>query len=585
MTQPMQQSLSTAGGITKAMLDALNQVQNYVAASQVGPDGKPSGTAVYMHMPMGYTVDPKMYANAWTPGGGDSSSQFSDTGTFVQPQPTTAPAGAPPGAQPGSVYPPPRNTPDAQLQASIQNAMFTSQLVDNMLEITQNGVASAWPDHTVSVEYFTVLSGMQPVQTGPPAQDVLDAVAAAQKLLYLQDANGDFIGYTPLYAQYRHNQTAWENAVAAQAAAYAQAMADPVAGQAWPVVSATYANAVTQALNDFNSMGRRQVEDALNVISTVGENAIAAIVAQAHKFYDAYTIQLGGQISVGVPWSYINPISWWDYTDESFGIQKITASTQSYEAAGGAAASSFANNWWNEQSSSTSGSVGVSVGLWGGSANASHSDANNAFADHSGSSSWNHFQDASTSATVTCEFFLASIERPWLLGDLLHMDGWYLVGHDKNSISDGTVAGQLKDDSKILPMLPMGFVIMRNVTITADNWGDAADAFENAQNNASGSGQSSSTSFGASVSYFCANANVQHSDQQASGAFGTDSSSNSGWSFTRQGNGGTLSLLGSQICGWVGEIQPASPKIDAPKTTSGSTASSGSTTSSGSPAS
>ena len=444
--------------------------------------------------------------------------------------------------------------------------MFTSALVDNMLEITENGVASAWPEHRVSIEYFTVLSGMQPVQTGEPAQDVLDAVAKAQKLLYLQDANGNFIGYTPLYAQYRHNQTAWQNAVAAQATAYAQAMADPVAGQAWPVASASYANAVTQALDDFNSMGRRQVEDALNVIATVGQNAIAAIVAQAHKFYDAYTIQLGGQVSVGVPWSYISPISWWDHTDQSFGVQKITATTKAYQASGGAGASSFANNWWNEQSSSTSGSVGVSVGMWGGSANASHSDASNAFADHGGTSSWNHYQDASTSAEVTCEFFLASIERPWLLGDLLHMDGWYLVGHDKNSVSDGTVAGQLKDDSKILPMLPKGFVIMRNVKITADNWGDAADAFDNAQNNAQGSGQSSSTSFGASASYFIASANVQHSDQQASGAFGTASSSDSGWHWDRDGNGGTLELTGSQIIGWVGEIQPASPKVDAPKT-------------------
>lgn len=566
MTTPMQQSLDKAGGITKAMLDALRQVQDYVAASQVGPDGKPSGTAVYMHMPMGYPVDPKMFANPWTPGGGDSSSQFSDDGTFVQPQRATQPAGAPPGAQPGSVYPPPKNTPDVQLQASIQNAMFTSALVDNMLEITENGVASAWPEHRVSIEYFTVLSGMQPVQTGEPAQDVLDAVAKAQKLLYLQDANGNFIGYTPLYAQYRHNQTAWQNAVAAQATAYAQAMADPVAGQAWPVASASYANAVTQALDDFNSMGRRQVEDALNVIATVGQNAIAAIVAQAHKFYDAYTIQLGGQVSVGVPWSYISPISWWDHTDQSFGVQKITATTKAYQASGGAGASSFANNWWNEQSSSTSGSVGVSVGMWGGSANASHSDASNAFADHGGTSSWNHYQDASTSAEVTCEFFLASIERPWLLGDLLHMDGWYLVGHDKNSVSDGTVAGQLKDDSKILPMLPKGFVIMRNVKITADNWGDAADAFDNAQNNAQGSGQSSSTSFGASASYFIASANVQHSDQQASGAFGTASSSDSGWHWDRDGNGGTLELTGSQIIGWVGEIQPASPKVDAPKT-------------------
>ncbi|MFG2859604.1 hypothetical protein [Streptomyces sioyaensis] len=571
MTETTQQSLDTVGGITKALLNALDQVQNYVAASQVGPDGKPSGTAVYMHMPMGYPVDPKMFSNAWSPGGGSSSAQFDADGTFVGTPAANAPAGGTPAAEgtapAGAVYPPPKEAADPVLQNSIQTAMYTAQLVDNMLEITKNGVASAWPEHRVSVEYFTVLSGMQPVMVGEPDQKVLDAVAAAQKVLYLQDAKGNLVGYTPLYSQYRKNQKAWTDAVAAQAHAYAQAMADPVAGQSWPVESVTYATAVTQAKNDFDTMGRRQVEDALHTISTVGENAIAALVDQAHQLYDSYTIQLGGQVSVGIPWSYISPISWWDHTDDSFGIQKIDATTDSYSAAGGSGTSSYANNWWNEQSSSTSGSAGIDVGLWGGSVDASHSDASNAFSDRSGSSGWEHHQDVATSATVHCEFFLASIERPWLLGDLLHMDGWYLVGHPKNSISDGTVEGQLKDDSKILPLLPKGFVIMRNVTIEADDWGSAADTFDNAQSSDSGGGQSSSDSFGASVSYLCADASVQHSEQQAGGAFGADSSSNRGWSFRRSGNGGTLSLTGSQIIGWVGEIQPASPKVDAPPVT------------------
>jgi hypothetical protein len=567
MTETMQHSLDTVGGITKALLNVLDQIQNYVAASQVGPDGSPSGTAVYMHMPMGYPVDPKMFSNPWTPGGGDSSAQFDADGTFVG---TPAAGGAPAAggtAPTGAVYPPPKAASDPVLQNSIQNAMFTANLVDNMLEITKNGVASAWPEHRVSVEYFTVLQGMQPLVTGQPDQKVLDAVAAAQKVLYLQDAKGNIVGYTPLYAQYRKNEKAWRDAVAAYAHANAQAMADPVAGQTWPVESATYASTVTQAKNDFDTMGRREVEDALHTLSTVGENAIAALVDQAHQLYDSYRVNLGGQIAVGIPWSYISPISWWDHTDDSFGIQKIDASTEGYSESGGSGASSYANNWWNEQSSSTSGSVGVSVGLWGGSADASHSDASNAFSAQSGSSGWERHQDMATSANIHCEFFLASIERPWLLGDLLHMDGWYLVGHPKNSISDGTVEGQLKDDSKILPLLPKGFVIMRNVTIEANDWGSAADALENAQNSASGSGQSSSDSFGASVSYLCADASVQHSEQQAGSAFGADSSSNRGWSFQRSGNGGTLSLTGSQIIGWVGEIQPASPKVDAPPVT------------------
>jgi hypothetical protein len=520
-----------------------------------------------MHMPMGYPIDPKMFANPWTPGGGDSSASFNNEGTFVQPGPAAAAPGATAsnGTGPaGSVYPPPKVTTDKQLQASIQNAMFTSALVDNMLEVTQKGVAAAWPDRRVSIEYFTILQGIQPLQTGPPEKSVLDAVEAANNLLYLRDDKGNRVGYTPLYAQYRKNRTVWTDAVGAQAAAYAKAMSDPVAGQVWPIEGATYANKVKQALDDFNSMGRREVENAVNTIATVGQNAVTALAALGRELYDAFSLQLGGAVSVAIPWSYISPISWWDHTDKSFGIQEITATSSSYQAGGGAGSSSFANNWWNEQSSSTSGSAGVSIGFASASANASHDDASNAFADNSGRSSWQHYSDKSSNATVSFEFFLATIERPWLLGDLFNIEGWYLVGQKKNSISDGAIITQVGDHAKLLPMIPKGFVIMRNVTITADDWGDAGTAFDSAQQSASGSGQSSSNSFGGSVSYLCFNASGQHSDQQASGAFGASGSSNSGWSFERNGNGGTLKLMGSQIIGWVGEIQPAAPKIDAP---------------------
>jgi hypothetical protein len=562
----MQTALNTVGGITKALLNALDQIEQYAAASQIGPDGKPSGSSVYMHMPMGYAVDPKMFANPWTPGGGDSSTSFNNDGAFVQPAPQPASTGATAsnGTGPaGAVFPPPA-TPDPKLQASIQNAMFTAALVDNMLQVTNKGVAAAWPDRRVSIEYFTILEGMQPAKVDPPAKEVLDAVKAAQKLLYLMDDKGNFVGYTQLYAQYRRNRKAWTDAIGAQAAAFAKAMSDPVAGQTWPIQQITYANTVKAALDDFNSMGRREVEDALTTISTVGQNAVKALVDLAHQLYDSNKVFLGPQDTVGTPWSYLSPISWWDHTDNSFGVQKITASTAAYEAGGGSGQSSFSNNWWKEQSSSTSASAGVSFGIAGGDANFSHSDASNAFADHNGRSSWSHFQDKSRNATVTCEFFLATIERPWYLGDLFNIEGWYLVGQKKNSISDGTITGQLDNKTKLLPMVPKAFLIVRNVAITADDWGDAGNAFEQAQANASGSGQSSSNSFGVSAHYLCYSGSVQHSDQQASGAFGSDSSAQAGWHFERNANGGTLTLTGSSIIGWVGEIQPAAPLMDAP---------------------
>lgn len=554
--------LSSVGCITKALLDALDQIENQVAASQIGPDGKPLGSAVYMHMPTGYPIDPKMFANPWTPAGGDSSSQFSNDGAFSAPAQatsTTAPAGPP-----GSVYPPPAK-PDPQMEASIQAAFFTSKLVDQMLEVTQNGVATAWPDRNVSVEYFTVVEGMQPMDKSTPAQAVLDKIAAAQDLLYIKDANGNRIGYTPLYAQFRRNQQAWTDAIAAQASAYAQAMADPVAGQEWPIVARSYANKVTQALNDFNSMGRQQVQDALDTIATQGESAITALAALARQLYDAFQVQLAGGISANVPWSYISPMSWWDYTDESFGVQKLTGTSQAHDARTNSATGSFASNWQRQQSESNSASGGFNVGIYSASASGSHADASNAFGNNASQFNWTSHQDNSSSASVSLEYFIATIERPWFLGDIFNLKGWYLVGQRANSISDGTVANQIGDKCPaILPMLPKGFLIVRNVKITCDDWGDFGNSFSQAAQASQGSGQSSSNSVAVSGGYLFMKGSAQHQDQQSSGAFGSQQTS-SGFTFTSDGKkGGTLELLGSQIAGWIGQIQPAAPLMDDP---------------------
>jgi hypothetical protein len=556
------------GCISKALLDALDQIEQHVAASQVGPDGKPLGNAIYMHMPTGVPVDPKMYANAWTPGGGDSSSSFSDSGTFVQApaQQASATATASNGTGPaGATFPPPTPAPDQQLEESIQNAWNTSMLVDQMLEVTQNGVATNWPDRKISIEYYTVLEGVQPLPAPPPAQSVLNAVAAAQSLLYLKDNNGNFVGYTQLYAQYRKNRTTWLNAVGAQAAAYAQAMSDPVAGQAWPVEAQTYANAVQLALDDFNSMGRKPVEDALDTIATQGESAVTAIVALAHQLYDAYAIQMGGSVSVNVPWSFIDPISWWDPTDESFGVQKITGTSSSFDSKTASGKTSFARNWQKQQSMSASASGGFSIGFASASASGSHADASNAFGDHAGQYTWSDHTDQSSTATVSLEYFLALVNRPWMCADLFNIGGWYLVGQRKNSISDGTIANQVGQNAPaILPMLPMAFLIIRNVTITCDNFGDANSSLTAAQQNAAGAAQSSANSVAVKASYLFCSAAANYAGQQSSGAFGANTSQ-SAISFTSDNkSGGTLSLMGSQICGWLGQIQLASPQIDDP---------------------
>src|SRR4051794_5146472 len=97
---PVEGQLQVTGGVTKALLDALDQIHLAVSARLTNPDGTPSGSAVYMHLPVGYPIDPKMYANPWTPAGGSAYGAVGNDGQFATPAPPPAAATATaPGAQ------------------------------------------------------------------------------------------------------------------------------------------------------------------------------------------------------------------------------------------------------------------------------------------------------------------------------------------------------------------------------------------------------------------------------------------------------------------------------------------------------
>ena len=561
-------SLNSVGNISKALLDALDQIERYVSASQVGPDGKPLGSAIYMHMPTGYPIDPKMFANAWTPGGGDSSSSFGDDGTFVAAPvqqaaaTTTASAGSGPA---GSVYPPPTPAPDQPLEDFIQNAWYTSMLVDQMLEVTQNGIATAWPDRNVSIEYYTVLQGIQPLQNTPPAQSVVNAVAAAQNLLYLKDNNGNFIGYTQLYAQYRKNRTAWlmPSAPRPRLMPRQWPIPSPVRHGRWrrrhtPMPCNLRSTISTAWAASKSKMRSTRLQPRAKAQSSRSRHSrIRCTTPMRSRWVDRFRSTCRGRLSVRCPGGM--PPTSPSACRKSPARARRTTPKRARAPRRSQATGSNSNRCRPVRAAD------FSIGFAGASATGSHADASNAFGDHASQYSWTSHADNSTTASVSLEFFLAKIDRPWLLGDIFNIGGWYLVGQRKNSISDGTIANQIgQKTSAILPMLPMAFLIIRNVSITCDDFGDVGNTFNAARQNDGGTGQSSANSVGVKANYLFASASANYAGQQSSGAFGSNTST-SGVTFTSDNKkGGTLSITGSQICGWVGQIQLAAPQIDHP---------------------
>ncbi|MGW0137364.1 hypothetical protein [Streptomyces calvus] len=560
-----QTELQASGGVTQALVAALDQIHSAITARMVGPDGKPSGTAVYMHLPVGYPIDPTMYSFPWTPAGGSTSAAVTSDGRFAPATPAAEPAAAATTPAAALAAVPPK--PDPQLQHSLQAAAFTSNLVDEMLMVTKNGIAVAWPNRKVSFAYKTALVGMQAEEVPPPSPEIQARIDAAKKTLFTFDADGNMTGYSRKYEIYNKNRKAYEDAVSDFANAFAAATTDPVQGQSWPVTSAKYKGAVDRARADLFAMGGQEVEDAIATTQSIGSSAAASFIAQARTLFDSYQLGLAGAVAVNVPYSYIDPSSWWDRKNKDFGTVEVHVESSRLTSGTAGGSTSFGRSFYDNSSSSTSGSVGYGIGFFGASANASHAKSSAVSGMHTDSASWSSFRDETSNATVDFEWFMATIRRPWMLGDLFHMDGWHIVGKPKGCISDGTVDGQLPPagTDKLLPMVPKGFVVIRNVKISADNWGAAGDSFQKAVADASSNTSSSSTSFGGSVGYMGLGGSVQHSESESHGVFESSSSSGHGWNFHREGQRGTLEIHGSQIVGWVGEITPLAPKVDAPQ--------------------
>jgi hypothetical protein len=392
--------LQVSGGIGQALLAMLDTLAGRVLGQQpVDSKGNPTGQVLYMQMSTGLPIDPTTYANPWTPAGGDTMASI--TGKYQAPSASSTTTPAASGASGGTASSAPQL--NSQLQASIEAAFQTSLLVDELYEVTGNGVLQPYPtSRSLSFAYGSIISGMQPLPAPPPSAQVEQAVQAALQKLYTYDSNGNMVGQTPGYQAYLANQMAWAQAKANYATDQAYAMADPILGSAWPQTSAVDQTAVDQAYETWMAQGAADIEQALATVSSVGIDTQAAMVTQARQLFDAWNLGIAGLPSE-VNYSMIIPTNWYDSTDDSMGFEKLTATSSAWLAQSANQSSSFANNWYNGQSSSVSGSGGamfMGIVIGGG---ASHSEGSSAQGGAAGSSSVQTFDDETTNVTISFE--------------------------------------------------------------------------------------------------------------------------------------------------------------------------------------
>jgi hypothetical protein len=559
-----------------AILALFDQIVNEIKqARPVRSDNKPlGGGLVYSMMVLGMPVDPIDYSNPWSPMGGstvagDAGAQ-SGGGTAPAAGGTSAGGAAPAGkggaagaAAPGSL------AADPKFATSMRAAFKTSKLADVMLQVTTDGTYLEYPvGRHISFQYEGIIHGMQPGALPPVDPAVQQQIDAANKVLYEFANDGTPLGPTPLYKAYRKNAQAYAMAKAQYAEFQAKTLADPATADQFPMLSAPYQEAVDSAYNDLQAGGAPKIELALDVVGAQGISMQDHMISEARQTYDVWGLGLAG-VPESIPYSYFDPTSWCDPNDDQIGWQQLTVDSSSYQ-------SYDASQWkynnqgsWRQDASSTSVGVDVGFAFWSVNASVATSDASSQWQGSTQYAFQSGFHNSAKNLSISLEYGLVTMYRPWLVSDLFYMDNWYLVGNKKNSVSDGTQADQAGKKDPLLPMLPQQFLVIRNVSISAEDWGEDQQILTDNYSGYQGSTSSTSTSvsagggislgfvnFGGSASH-----SSSHAEGQGSNWAGADSSSHFGTTF----DGSTLSIKGAQIIAFLSDIMPASPPLDDPQ--------------------
>lgn len=544
------------GKAVSAILDTL--IDTIKSSVPQRSDGKSlfSGI-VYSQLVLGQLVDPDDYKDPWSP----------MKGTVQSALPAAAPAaGAPAAGGDASAPAPATPAPDPKFRKAMDAAFKTAQLVDRMIMVTKDDSMREYPGggKHISFAYENIINGMQAPPPPPMSPEIQKAVDAARKVLYELDEDGDIAGKSSIYKRYSKNALAYAKAKKDFADAQRDALNDPTKADTWPQDSAYYQAQVDEAWDTWKTEGADKVEAALDTIESVGVSLQDRMIAKARKTFDAWNLGLAG-VPVPVQYAYVTPTKWCDPEDDDDGWQTLEVTSKHYASHEEQHSHFFNNSSSHSDSSSTSGSGGVSFfgfgASGGGGTSSSHSDSHS----DAGGGTETMFHNDATDLTISLQYGLCDIFRPGVMGDLFYMKNFYIVNNPKNSISNGTLDGQ---DDCLLPMLPMQFLVVRNLRISTKKWGqDAATLTKYFGNQDSDSSSSSSNiSGGASFGFgpFSLNASASHSSSNADSHSSGSESSDARKDYEANFDGETLEIKGAQIMAWLSTIVPAGAPLDDP---------------------
>ena len=457
----------------------------------------------------------------------------------------------------------------AKIRRALQAAFNTSQLVDRLIMVTKDEKMREYPGggRTISFAYEGIINGMQPLPAPPIAPEVQKRLDEARKVLYEFDEDGEMAGKSRLYKTYVKNARAYAESKANFADAQAAALRDPAKAEIWPMKSVSLQNAVDEAYDTLKTEGAEKVEKALGIIESIGVSIQDRMIAKARKLFDAWSLGLSG-VPTQTPYSSVLPSGWADPDEDMDGWYHLTVNRSHYASHSGRNSHFFQQSSAHSDSSSTSAKGSASFFGFGASGGGSKSSSHNNAQGSVESTSGTEFKNDAEGLSIELEYGLCDIMRPWFMGDLFYMKNWYLVNNPAKAISDGTIESQADSDKTLMPMVPMQFLVVRNVKIRATKWNSDGKTLETlyGKNRSDSSASASSFNAGAKAGFgpFSFGASVNRSKSSADSSQSSSVDTTSRRDYEANFDGETLTIKGAQIVAWLSTIVPPCPPMDDP---------------------
>jgi hypothetical protein len=370
----------------------------------------------------------------------------------------------------------------------------------------------------VSEQYRAIANA----QVTPPPENAAQKAAyeKADALLWKDspdyDDNGKSITVKkphPMYVAYKKAALAYTSALTTFLTNYlALDMSNPADQRKFATLGPGWRAPVDAAWDDWTAAHKTRIEDALATIAQSSNNQVGVVFSEAKKRLS--DLKKAGLSEPAKIWygTYASPANWFAPS----AVDSWTNATISSEK--------YVKNEHSDYSEiKVDGKA--SWGLWSGGGGFSKSDAHE------------HMDETTDGLEVSFSYAKVDIDRPWLNAVLMGLQGWHTTAAKKNGYSNGT-----KDQTNVqqFPLLPVSFVAVRNLSITA-KWGQK-DL------------DSITKKMGANASF-------------GWGPFSVNSSYASGSSdknFKSEFDGRTITNKGLQIIAWICAVNPACPPEDMP---------------------